>query len=60
MNMKNLPVRKVSIENKDHPEWGTFGVYEDCGEYYEIHGHGGSRILFKSEAEKFWRVAKSS
>lgn len=56
--MKNLKPRKTTIENKDHPEWGTFGVYEDCGEYYEIHGRGGSRILFKSEAEKFWKVSE--
>lgn len=57
--MKNLKPRKTTIENKGHPEWGTFGIYEDCGGgYYEIHGRGGSRILFKSEAEKFWKVSE--
>lgn len=54
--MRNLPVRRVSIECIDHPEWGTWGVYEDCGGYYVIHGNSGSRVLDKSEAEKFWRV----
>jgi hypothetical protein len=54
-DMSTLPVRKCSIECKDHPEWGTFGVYEDKGEYYEIYNRGG-RVLFKDEAEKYWRV----
>ena len=53
--MKSLPVRACQIECIDHPEWGTFGVYEDRGDYYEIHGEGGGRVLFKDEAEKFWR-----
>ena len=55
--MDNLPVRKVSIECVDHPEWGTWGIYEDRGSHYEIHGHSGGRILTKTEAVKFWRIA---
>ncbi len=55
-DMTNLPVRNVSIENIQHPEWGTWGVYEDKGDWYVIHGRAGSRILFKDEAVKFWRV----
>lgn len=58
MNMKSLPVRNVSIECIDHLDWGSWGVYEDRGDYYEIHGRRGSRVLFKDEAEKFWRVVK--
>jgi len=51
-----VKVRACQIENMQHPEWGTWGVMEDCGEYYEISGDSGSRVLFKSEFEKFWRV----
>jgi hypothetical protein len=59
-DMTNLPVRRVSIVCKDHPEWGTWGVYEDRGDHYEIHASGGQggRTLFKDEAVKFWEVAK--
>jgi len=53
--MRNLPVRNCSIECKDHPEWGTFGVMEDRGDYYEIFGRGGQRVLDKNEAARFWR-----
>lgn len=55
--MRNLPVRRCSIENIEHPEWGAFGIMEDRGEYYEIHGRGGGRVLHKDEAVRFWRVA---
>lgn len=55
-DMRNLPIRAVSIENIDHPEWGTFGVYEDHGMWYDINGRGGARILSKNEAARFWRV----
>lgn len=58
LDMRALPVRRVSIECIDHPEWGTFGVMDDHGEWYDIHGRGGSRVLFKSEAVQLWRVAK--
>lgn len=51
-------VRKVSIECIDHPEWGTWGIYEDRGGYYEIHGQRGMRILDKAEAVKFWRIVR--
>ena len=51
-----IEVRKCQIECKDNPEWGTFGVMEDCGDWYEILGDSGHRILFKTEANKFWRV----
>ena len=52
--MQHLPVRACSIMSAEHPEWGTFGVMEDRGMWYEIHGRGGSRILSKSEASRFW------
>jgi len=54
-----IRVRRSQIYCKDHPEWGTFGVYEDRGDYFEIHGDAGSRILTKSEADKFWAVKNS-
>lgn len=56
--MKTLKVRNVSIECIDHPEWGTFGVYEDGDGYYEIHGARGNRILDKAEAVRFWRIVR--
>lgn len=55
-DMHNLPVRAVSIMHIDHPEWGTFGITEDRGEYYGIRGRSGDTVLFKDEAAKFWRV----
>ena len=57
MNMTNLPVRACSIQNRQHPEWGTFGIMEDCGMYYEIFGDAGHRILSKCEAVQSWEVA---
>jgi len=56
-NMRNLPVRKCSIVCAIHPEWGTWGVMEDRGEHYVILGDRGSRVLDKSEAERFWKIA---
>lgn len=53
-DMRNLPVRACSIESIEHPEWGTWGVMEDHGSYYDIHGRSGGRVLDKSEAERFW------
>ena len=55
--MRNLPVRACSIENIAHPEWGTFGVYEDRGTHYEIFNRG-HRVLSKDEAARFWRRVK--
>jgi hypothetical protein len=54
-DMMKLPVRQVSIENIKHPEWGAFGIYEDKGDFYEIHGEGGDRVLFKNEMGE-WKV----
>ena len=58
VDMLHLPVRKCSIICKDHPEWGTWGVYEDRGDWYEIHGDAGGRVLYKSEAVSSWEVVK--
>ena len=54
--MENLPVRACSIICKAHPEWGTFGIQEDHGSYYDIIGKSGSCVLHKSEAIRFWAV----
>ena len=51
-----IKVRACQIININNPEWGTFGVMEDFGTYYEILGDGGSRVLSKSEADRFWKV----
>jgi len=55
--MRNLPVRACSIVCQTNPEWGTWGVMEDRGAYYEIHGTGGGRVLDKTEAVRFWALA---
>lgn len=56
IDMAALPVRRVQIINKEHPEWGTWGVMDDHGDYYDIQGDRGGRVLFKDEAFKFWDV----
>jgi hypothetical protein len=48
--------RTLSIECIDHPEWGTWGVMEDNGQWFEIYGRSGGRVLHYSEAEQFWRI----
>ena len=56
-DMRNLPVRKCSIICIDHPEWGTWGIAEDCGYWYVIRGRSGDTVLSKDEAAVFWRLA---
>jgi len=56
MDLSKVKVRAMSIENIQHPEWGTWGVMEDRGDWYEIHARQGSRVLFKDEAIKYWRI----
>lgn len=53
---KQIKVRACQIMNIARPDWGTFGVMEDHGDYYEIRGDSGTRVLFKSEADRFWKV----
>lgn len=53
---QQIGVRRCSIRCKTNPEWGTWGVYEDHGLWFDIHGRSGGRILSKSEADKFWEV----
>lgn len=53
-----IKVRACSIICNTNPEWGTFGVMEDHGEWYDIWGRGGGRILFKSEANRSWSVVE--
>jgi len=53
-----IKVRNCMIENIQHPEWGTWGVMEDKGDWYEIRGNSGDRVLHKSEANEFWKVVK--
>jgi hypothetical protein len=54
---QKIKVRACSIRNKDNPEWGTWGVMEDRGSYFEIFNHGW-RVLFKSEADEHWEVVE--
>lgn len=56
-DMRALPVRFVSIVCKDHPEWGSFGIMEDKGSFYEIGNSRGGRVLDKEEAAQFWAIA---
>jgi hypothetical protein len=53
--LEKIKVRECSIRNIQHPEYGTFGVMEDNGEYFSIYNHG-MTIVFKSEINKFWEV----
>lgn len=53
---QQIAIRGCSIICNDHPEWGTWGVMEDKGNHFEIYGRSGSRLLYKSEADRFWRV----
>jgi hypothetical protein len=54
-DMRNLPIGSVSIRNRQHPEWGTFGVHSSDGDSYTIHNRG-HRVLTKDEAEMLWEV----
>lgn len=58
--MKNttqqIKARACQIMNIANPDWGTFGVMEDNGSYYEISGDSGTRVLSKSEADRFWKL----
>ena len=53
---QQIRVRACQIICNEHPEWGTWGVMEDKGEYFEIHGDRGGRVLFKSEADQSWSI----
>ena len=57
---EKIQVRRCSIICNEHPEWGTWGVMEDCGDWFEISRPGGARVLFKSEADKFWSVVEKA
>lgn len=50
-----IKVRAMSIQCKDHPEWGTWGVMENNGDHLVIHGRAGSRVLQYDEMH-FWEV----
>ena len=54
--LNGLQVRACSIECINHPEWGSWGVMEDQGDWFVIHGRAGSRVLDKMEALKFWQL----
>jgi hypothetical protein len=56
--MRNLKPRAQSIISIKNPEWGTWGIMADKGDWYEIYGDRGSRILFKSEAEESWKIVE--
>lgn len=51
-----IRVRACSIVCDQNPEWGTWGVMEDCGEWFVISNASGSRILYKSEADRYWSI----
>jgi hypothetical protein len=55
--MMNLRPNHVAIECINHPEWGSWGIYDDKDGWYTIHGNRGTRLLDKAEAVKFWKIA---
>ena len=58
-NPLNITPGASSVMCREHPEWGTFGIrIERGGEWYEIIGRSGSRVLAFSEAATFWVVVK--
>ena len=54
---EQIKVGATSVQSKQNPEWGTFGVREDHGAYYTIQGDRGQTTLSKSEADRLWEVA---
>ena len=56
---ERIVVRSCSIRCVEHPEWGTWGVVEDHGRWFDIRGRGGDRVLFKSECDKFWEIVEA-
>lgn len=53
---QQIKVRACQIINTARPAWGAFGVLEEHGDYYDICGDAGHRVLSKSEANRFWKV----
>lgn len=53
-----IKVRATRIINTLNPEWGTFGVMENNGEWFTIRGNRGTRMLFYAEALQQWEVVK--
>jgi len=53
---QRIKVRSSSIVCNDHPEWGSFGVWEDQGGSFVIGNSRGSRMLDKWEADNFWSI----
>lgn len=58
MKLEDIKLRAVSLRNKLHPEWGTFGVMDEYvkGLIWNIHGRAGWRTLSVSELGE-WEVA---
>jgi hypothetical protein len=53
---KNLiKVGQMSIQQKAHPEYGTFGIVKDNGIYLTIRGDRGDSVLHYGEM-RFWNV----
>ena len=48
--------RTCSVVCSDHPEWGTFGIAENDGEWLVIRSRRGDRVLHYSEAAGFWKL----
>ncbi len=56
-NPLNVTPGRSLVRCKNHPEWGTWGIrFERHGEWYEITGRGGTRVLHFGEAVQFWEV----
>jgi hypothetical protein len=52
-------IGRMSIRNKQHPEWGTFGIserYNDDPAIWNIRGDRGSRTLGEGEL-RYWEQA---
>jgi len=60
-DMTALPIRTL-VRNIDHPEWGIFYIDsidqadDRAPSWYNIRGDRGGRVLFRSEAQRFWEA----
>lgn len=65
---QQIKVRNCQIQNKNHPEWGTFGVSDEekytTEEGYKIHnfivglGAGRARNVSADEIDSDWELVK--
>lgn len=60
LTAKDMRIGEVSIQSKDHPEWGSWGIsreiVHDGTRWWDIIGDRGSRIIHEGELE-LWELS---